>query len=318
MTMTMNFPILRSARRFVDQRRFDWMVRGVLETPPIEPHEGPLVIVSMVCHRDLLMYLLAIKTFYRRLGFGRIVVIDDGTLTIADKEVIRHHVQPAEIVPARSLSSPACPSYISWKKLFCIANFIHDSFVIQLDSDTLSVSADLSEVRDFVLSDASFILGTWADQRVVSMEEAVEAARESSSTHVQMVAEQNFDRLPGFASLKYFRGCSGFDGFSKGLFRMRDLEEFSRAMFSIIGDKWSEWGSEQTMSNVLVANAPRMGMLPYPAYYNYWGTEEAEQKFIHFVGTYRYHGGVYRRAVRASLRELHEGTLLESVRNLPT
>lgn len=313
----MNLPILNAARRLIDQRRFDWAARGVLETPPIIPHEGPLVIVSMVCHRDLLMYLLAIKTFYRRLGFGRIVVIDDGTLTIADKEIIRHHVQPAEIVPASSLSSPACPTYISWKKLFCIANFIHDSFVIQLDSDTLSVSEDLSEVRDHVLSDSSFILGTWANQSVVSMLEAVEAARESSSTHVQMVAEQNFDRLPGCASMKYFRGCSGFDGFSKGLFTIKDLEEFSQSMFSIIGDKWSEWGSEQTMSNVLVSNAPRMGMLPYPAYYNYWGTEEAEQKFIHFVGTYRYDDGVYLRAVRSALAELRSGTPLETGRRSP-
>jgi hypothetical protein len=315
--MTMNFQTLQTARRFVDQRRFDWAARGVLETPPIEPREGPLVIVSMVCHRDLLMYLLAIKTFYRRLGFGRIVVIDDGSLTTDDKDIIRHHVQPAEIVPAKSLTSPACPTYISWKKLFCIATFIHDSFVIQLDSDTLSVSEDLSEVRDFVLSDASFILGTWANQSVVSMQDAVQAARESSSTHVQMVAEQNFDRLPGFASLKYFRGCSGFDGFSKGLFTMKDLEDFSRSMFSIIGDKWGEWGSEQTMSNVLVANAPRMGLLPYPAYYNYWAKEEAEQKFIHFVGTYRYHGGVYLRAVGTALAELRSDKAIELGR-LPT
>jgi hypothetical protein len=312
--MTMTFQMLHSARRLVDQRRFDWAARGVLETPPIEPQDGPLVTVSMVCHRDLLMYLLAIKTFYRRLGFGRIVVIDDGSLTAADKDVIRHHVQPAEIVPAKSLTSPACPSYISWKKLFCIVNFIEDSFVIQLDSDTLSVSTDLSEVRDHVLADTSFILGTWANQSVVSMPEAVRAARESSSTHVQMVAEQNFDRLPGFESLKYFRGCSGFDGFSKGLFTLKDLEDFSRRMYSIIGDKWGEWGSEQTMSNVLVANAPRMGLLPYPAYYNYWGTEEAEQKFIHFVGTYRYHGGVYLRAVRAALAELRGNIPLEARR----
>jgi len=287
-----------------DQRRFDWAARGVLKTPPIVPEEGPLVIVSMVCHRDLLMYLLAIKTFYRRLGFGRIVVIDDGSLTPEDLEVIRHHVRPSEIIPAKSLSSPACPSYISWKKLFCIAKFIDESFVIQLDSDTLSVSPDLSEVRDLVLSDASFILGTWANQEVVTMQEAVYAARESTSTHVQMVAEQNFDKLSGFSSKKYFRGCSGFDGFAKGLFNMKDLEEFSAEMFSIIGDKWSEWGSEQTMSNVLVANSPRMGLLPYPEYYNYWGVEEAQQKFIHFVGTYRYHGGVYLKSVQTALAEL--------------
>ena len=64
------------------------------------------------------------------MGFGRIVVIDDGTLTTADKDIIRQHVRPAEVVQAKSLTSPKCPTYISWKKLFCIANFIDDSFVI--------------------------------------------------------------------------------------------------------------------------------------------------------------------------------------------
>lgn len=303
----MSMQSLAPVRRFIDQKRFDWVARGVLETPPIEPREGPLVIVSMVCHRDLLMYFLAIKTFYRRVGFGSIVVIDDGSLTATDKELIRHHVKPAEIVAASTLSSPACPTYISWKKLFCIANFIRDNFVIQLDSDTLTVASDLTEVRNFVLSDTSFILGTWENQRIVSMHEAVQEARKSTSTHVQMVAEQNFDRLPGYEAMKYFRGCSGFDGFSKGLFGMKDLEEFSKTMFSIIGDKWSEWGSEQTMSNILISNAQKMGLLPYPEYYNYWAKEEARQKFIHFVGTYRYHDGVYVRRTREALAELRSG-----------
>jgi hypothetical protein len=49
---------------------------------------------------------------------------------------------------------------------------------------------------------------------------------------------------------------------------LKDLEAFSRSVFGVIGPKWGEWGSEQTMSNILFANAPRGIALPYPAYCN--------------------------------------------------
>jgi hypothetical protein len=295
---------IKVSRNYFLRHQFNWVARGVLRTPPLEPRSGEAVIVSMLCHRDVLMYLLAIKTFYGRLASGNIVIIDDGSLTNSDRQLLEYHVKPSAIVPARSLHSVACPGYISWKKLLCIANFLRDGFVIQLDSDTLTVGDDLNEVRDCVASGTSFILGTWANQTVTPMREAVAAARESSSIHVQMVAEQNFDQLQNYDSLKYVRGCSGFDGFSKDLFTLKDIEAFSTEMFRIIGEKWGEWGSEQTMSNVLVANAPRALALPYPHYYNYWGTEEAA-KFIHFVGSYRYDNGVYARAARAALVALN-------------
>ncbi len=295
--------MFQETAKLINRHHFNWIAREVLNTPPLEPRSGEAVIVSMLCHADVLMYLLAIKTFYRRLGAGNVVIIDDGTLSESDRRLLAHHVKPTEIVRASSLHSPACPTYISWKKLFCIANFLRDGFVIQLDSDTLTVGTDIEEVAKCVETGTSFILGTWKDQTVASMREAVDAARESTSDHVQMVAEQNFDRLPNYESLNYVRGCSGFDGFSKGLFTLKDIEDFSISMFGIIGKKWGEWGSEQTMSNVLVANAPRGIALPYPMYYNYWGQEESA-KFIHFVGTYRYHNGVYSRAVRSALAEL--------------
>lgn len=291
-------------RKFIQRQYFNWIARDVLATPPLEPRSGEAVIVSMLCHADVLMYLVAIKTFYRRIGSGNIVIIDDGTLTKSDYEILAHHVKPSEIVSASALHSTSCPSYISWKKLFCIANFLRDGFTIQLDSDTLTVGNELDEIQECVASGTSFILGTWPNQTVGSMQDAVTAARESTSNHVQMVAERNFDRLPNYATLKYVRGCSGFDGFSKNLFTLKDIEEFSTSMFGIIGEKWGEWGSEQTMSNILVANAPKARALPYPTYYNYWGKEEAA-KFIHFVGTYRYHNGVYARAARSALAALN-------------
>lgn len=135
------------------------------------------------------------------------------------------------------------------------------------------------------------------------MMEAVVAAKAHPSQHVQMLAERSFERLPDVENLKYVRGCSGFDGFAQGAFDMDYLEHFSGQMFRLIGDKWNEWGSEQTISNVIVANSDKGTVLPYPKYYNYWG-EVKPADFIHFVGSYRYHGGVYVREARKVIREL--------------
>ncbi len=281
---------------------FNWLVKDILNTPPLEPKENGLTIVSMLCHADVMMYLLAIKSFYRRLLRGRIVIINDGTLNARDIELLKRHVNPAEFIKAESLQSSSCPTYISWKKLFCIANCITDSFAIQLDSDTLTVG-DIPEVREHVDSGTSFILGTWKNQEIGSMAEAREAVEHDPSQHVQMVAERNFDKLARFSSLRYVRGCSGFDGFAKNLFELHDLEELSRQMFQIIGNKWNEWGSEQTASNIIIANAERARVLPYPQYYSYWGTVE-EASFIHFVGTHRYSGGIYLQEAKKVIKTL--------------
>jgi len=237
------------------------------------------------------MYLLAIKSFYRKLRRGRVIIINDGTLSKGDIDLLKEHVKPIEIIQAKSLESSKCPSYISWKKLFCIAQTVKESFTIQLDSDTLTVG-EIPDVRRCVDTETSFILGTWENQRIGTMSEACQAVQANSSQHVQMVAERNFDKLPAFQSLRYVRGCSGFDGFARDSFDFRDLENLSQQMFRIIGNKWNEWGSEQTASNIIIANSPRSQVLPYPKYYSYWGSAETAD-FIHFVGTYRYSGGVY-------------------------
>jgi hypothetical protein len=280
--------IASKIKRSYHSRRFDWLVRGVLNTKPLEPRDDEPTIVSMLCHRDVMMYLLAIKSFYRNLGRGRIIIINDGTLTRDDKELLKKHVKPSWFVEAKSLVSDDCPSYISWKKLLCIAQYVQKSFTIQLDSDTLTVG-DIKDVQKCIDSDTSFILGTWENQTIDSMVEACEAVQ-SESSH-------------DFQNLRYARGCSGFDGFAKSSFDLGQLESLSKQMFGIIGDKWNEWGSEQTASNIVVANSARATVLPYPKYYSYWGTVE-KADFIHFVGTYRFSGGVYAREARKVIETL--------------
>lgn len=297
--------MLRQITKHVQRRVFNWQCRAAPHTAPINPIGASPIIVSMVCKRDLTMYLLAIKSFYHWLGRGQVVIINDGTLSDRDLALIKGHVRPLAIYDAAKLASPKCPKYISWKKLFCIAECIQDEYTIQLDSDTLTLS-DIPEIAEYVDSNTSFILGTKTGVALQPIDLAINAARKSTSEHVQISAERHFDQLPGYPNLKYVRGCSGFDGFGKGAFDLKFLEEFSAVMYAAIGGKWNEWGSEQTTSNYIIANAGNSAVLPFPRYYSYWGKTEPAA-FAHFIGAYRYQGGVYSRQARECLQRLMPG-----------
>ena len=52
---------------------FNWQCREILSTAPLVPIDADVTIMSTVCHRDLIMYLVAVKSFYRFLKRGRIV-----------------------------------------------------------------------------------------------------------------------------------------------------------------------------------------------------------------------------------------------------
>ena len=63
-----------------------------MRTPPLRTKDAPLRIVTLIQHKDLTMYLLACKSVYHRLKEGKFFVIDDGSLTDEDKELIRLHL----------------------------------------------------------------------------------------------------------------------------------------------------------------------------------------------------------------------------------
>jgi hypothetical protein len=79
-------------------------------------------------------------------------------------------------------------------------------------------------------------------------------------------------------------------------------ELFSQEAQRLLGtDRWAEWGSEQVASNFVVANEPRTTLLPYGRYLNFWNAGVPDDaRFVHFIGTYRYHRGVYGQATAAA------------------
>lgn len=295
----MFFRYRRNAARAI----YRGLCAGIEKTPPLRTAPADVVFASMVSHADLIMYLVAIKSIYSRLGAGRIVVLNDGSLTEADKASLGRHLGDPTIVDIASVDTGPCPKGGCWERLLTIVERSSKAYVVQVDSDLLAV-ADLTEVGDAIRENRSFALPTRMGREVIALSAAPDVLRPTPSDHVQVLAERAFPRL-GYEGRRYVRGCAGFSGFARGSLTRPALESFSRDMQALLGDKWSEWGSEQVASNYLVANGRDPIVLPYPKYANYEPSLGGEQTHLyHFIGDYRFTGGRYAALSRRVIAEL--------------
>lgn len=282
----------------IRRMRFAQQCEAVVRSAPVAlDASGNVAILSQLQHKDVLMFLLAAKSFARQVPPRAVIVLNDGSLSHKDRALIGAHIPGVTVLELPEFRSAACPSGGTWERLLAIATFVKDYYVIQLDSDTLTVGP-IREVHDRVQEETAFVLGTWDSQRHESMHERWQTAaglQPRPGAHVQLVAEANFDKLKEFNSLRYVRGCSGFAGFPCQSFTREFVERISSQMRAAIGDKWAEWGSEQVMSNIVVANIPGAVVLPHPKYADCQKMTLGETAFIHFIGSCRFKGGTYAR-----------------------
>ena len=285
------------ARRAFGRAWFDFNCRALLRTAPIHTSDDRVTLVSMLCHGEGSMYLLAVKSFCAQLGrCPKVVVLDDGSLTQSDAATLHAHIPGARIVPIGSVAPERCPKGSCWERLLLIADLVQESYVVQLDADTLTANS-ISEVARCIEEDRSFtLLGDGSYPEIEPMLHACERSRSNRSPMVQAVCERSFDQLPECASLQYVRGNAGFTGFARGSIDREKIAWFSDRMRSIAHDKWDEWGSEQVASNLLIANSPGAQVLPFPKYLSYWahaGVPYDAASFIHFIGPHRFANGFY-------------------------
>jgi hypothetical protein len=290
--------------------------KAVLKTAPIVPAADGVVIFSMIGHAVLLPYLVAVKSLHARLGRGRIAILDDGTLTPGDRALLAHHLGDPRIFAIAGVATGGCPKGGCWERLLTLLDLAQHDYVIQLDSDTLTLDA-LPEVEAAIAGNRPFTLlgDPTADANgVLSLPDFMAAYYPQGSgidpagpAHIQSSIEGNWDRFPDAAAWRYVRGSAGFAGFPKGGAGRGAAEAFSAAAGEVVGaEKWTRWGSEQVASNFLVANGTDPVLLPYARHLNYWNeAPPADAAFLHFVGTHRYSTGEYRRRT------------IEAVANLP-
>lgn len=296
-------------KRYVANGWFNAGIRGIRRTPPVtcDP-ESRLVLVSQLCHRDIGMYLLALKSLTRFVAPRKVLILDDSSLTSADKEELRSHVQPVEIRSVHSVETGPCPKGKCWERLLLISESVGSDYIVQLDSDTLTLRPPLDVMRHLA-DNRSFTLAGDDGECIVSgpaMAARMRPQLNGHHDHVQMVAEASMDQVHHNGLARYVRGSAGFAGFAKESFSRKRVEELSTTMSQAIGHpKWNEWGSEQVASNLLVANTPGAEVLPFRDYcYHRPELEMESRTFVHFMGTYRFRGGRYRRLGQRVVREL--------------
>ncbi len=293
----------------IDQKRHDLAAAAILKTPPILARDDGLILFSMIGTAVLNSYLVAIKSLHNELDMGRIMLLNDGTLTAQDRRDLAFHCSNPVIIEMSDIDVSPCPSGNCWERLMAILNQRGAHYVIQLDSDIV-VTGAIPEVLGAIAANSSFTLGGDAaavENGFMSAELLAHKIYPNGppSNHVQHQAESRFGQLSNSDTRRYIRGCAGFAGFSRGTSGRETLVAFSQEIEGMIGAKWHEWGSEQIASNYVIANDSKPQVLPYDRYVNHWDTSlPAGARLIHFIGTHRYDRGNYLRATKDVIARL--------------
>ncbi|MFN3749588.1 MAG: hypothetical protein ACK4SJ_12970 [Sphingorhabdus sp.] len=287
----------------------DRAVQGILDTPPIVAQDDGVILFSMIGTAVLLPYLVAVKSLHHHLPRGKIVLLDDGTLTVGDKQLLARHCDNPEIIGKQHVDTSPCPRDNCWERLISILDRRHDHYVIQLDSDTVT-TGPVPEIAAAISANRSFTLAGGLDEAQHGFKSAREIsqifhANGPTTDHVQAHAEAAMKTLPEADSRRYIRGCAGFAGFAKSSDGRATVAQFSEEMDARLGDTWRQWGSEQVASNWVVANDPDPIQLPYDRYINHWDEPMPKSPaFVHYIGTYRYRWGNYSRTTREAIAAL--------------
>lgn len=283
--------------------QFERAVRDIANTPPQAVGSMPYMALSMVQHRDVLPYLLALKSFARFLPPAEVVVVADPTLDANDRALMREHVPHLQIREAAEFRDPGIPVGGCWERLSAISEHVKRSAIVQLDADTVALSQP-ADVADALRDGVSFTLGTEDRQQICSTAEMAALARAAGGDHIQGRCEALLDRLDPEQRWSYVRGCAGFAGFAQGSFDRELLKEISARMRALIGEDWDRWGTEQFTSNLVVSSSPGGRVLPHPRYCAPH-RRTSDTVFLHFIGYVRYATGYYAdvsRRVSAELR----------------
>jgi hypothetical protein len=294
--------VIQRLKRDYFRSQYQKVTREILATPPLQRGDLPFTVLSMVHQRDVQSYLVAVKSFAHFLNPQRIVVVCDPTIDNDDRAVLRKHVPHIELHEAHEFVHPDIPRGGTWERLFAIASLVQDSYVVQLDADTLTVKP-IPEVLEGIRAGTGFVLGEMPDTPIRSLAAAREYALPwiGPDVHVQAIAEVEMVNVGLPAGARYIRGCSGFTGFPKSTDMRERMLDFSRRMKAKLGEDWKRWGTEQVTSNYLASNSAGTQALPFPKY----GTPDCatpETAFFHFIGSMRFVNNAYGATSRHAIR----------------
>lgn len=292
-------------RRDFFRWRHQHAVQSVLTTAPVVAGSLPFTLLSMVQKRDVVSYLVAVKSFVHFANPRRVVIVCDPSIDAGDKDILRRHIPHVEFRSADEFTHPEIPRGGTWERLLAICAYAETDYVVQLDADTVTVKP-VAEVSDAIREQQGFVLGETSNQTLMSLQATSAYARRDFDPHghIQGCAEACMDSVGLPDASLYVRGCSGFTGFPPDRTMKERLLMFSGCMSRQLGmQRWAAWGTEQVTSNYLVANAGNTKVLPFPKY----GTPNVmneETAFLHFIGSMRFINSKYEKTSREAIRRI--------------
>ncbi|BCN27300.1 hypothetical protein VYA_44920 (plasmid) [Vibrio alfacsensis] len=296
--------------------KFNKALANVIDTPPISSVDhSDVLLVSQVHHAAVKMSLVAIKSFIQKFGDCKIELINDGSLTDSDLSLLTSHIKNVIIVNIEDIDRLSCPKGGCWERLCYLLKRTEDYYVIQLDSDTVTIGA-VPEIRQQVDNNRGFTIGGPMFPDPVPIDYMSKLAESWKNSHVQAKAESNLSALKVLNITHYLRGCAAFTGFPKGSHLQTLLPEVSEIMEKQLGKAtWSEWGTEQFSSNVMQSLCEHSQILKWPKYHNH-GFPSYETKkpglngylgkvsLIHFIGPTRFSNDLYTQAIQHTIQSL--------------
>lgn len=283
---------------------YEQVVKDVLHTPPLQPGELPFIALSMVHQRDVLPYLVAIKSFAKQANPQRVVIVCDPTIGDRERQIFKQHVPHVELRDAAEFRMWDIPVGGTWERLSAITEYVKKTYTVQLDADTITV-APIPDVIEAVSNSRGFVIGEDPGQPLLTLDDAAALSKDWSDKHIQAYSEKRMIEA-GLSMNSYVRGCSGFTGFPVDAGMNEKMLNFSRKMRVVTQMRWDEWGTEQITSNYLVANSNDARVLPFPAYRTPKGTL-TDVRFAHFIGYVRFSNDLYRQATRRTIKMLQTG-----------
>ncbi|MBV8574270.1 MAG: hypothetical protein JOZ58_04420, partial [Acetobacteraceae bacterium] len=160
--------IIHRVKAELECHRHRATLAGVLRMPPVAERDSAIIVLSQVCARDFLMYILAAKSFARHSEACRFAVLDDGSLTPEHHELLRTHLPGVAICDIDAARSEATPKGGCWERLLKLVEIGQQSYVVQLDADTITLGP-LGEVAQCIRSGTGFTLSSETDARIVPL-----------------------------------------------------------------------------------------------------------------------------------------------------
>jgi len=91
---------------------------GVFNTPPVvKTTDKPVAVLTQLQHKDVILFLIALKSFASNIKINRVFIVNDGSLTTNDCELIKKHIPISSIYHFKEFANSSCPPGGCWERL---------------------------------------------------------------------------------------------------------------------------------------------------------------------------------------------------------